>query len=70
MRVAELKKAYDELNPSDQLLFATLVAAEQTIKTDEFRTAIEQRHRAMDDGKKWPHEEVLRLHDELAKRSL
>jgi DNA phosphorothioation-dependent restriction protein DptG len=70
MSVAELKKAYDELKPDDQLLFATLVAADQMIKTDEFKSTIERRHRAMDEGKKWSQSDVLRLHEELSKQAL
>ena len=70
MSVAELKKAYDELDPDDQVLFATLVAADQMIKTGEFKATIDRRHSAMDEGKKWSHDEVLRLHEELAKRGL
>ncbi len=66
MSVSELKKAYDELQPGDQLVFATLVAADQMAKREDFQLAIERRHQAIDQGKKWAHDDVLRLHKELS----
>ena len=70
MTVMELKKAYAELPEKEQLLFASLLAAEQMAKDPEFGARLEARHQAMDAGKKWSHADVLELHDQLEKQGL
>lgn len=70
MSIAELKKAYSDLDPTEQVLFATLIAADQLSKSEEFKTVLDQRHRAMDEGRKWAHEDVQKLHEELRNREL
>jgi hypothetical protein len=70
MSVQELRKAYDELPETDQILFAALVAADQLTRQTEFAADLAQGHRAMDQGKKWTHADVLKLHGELEKQGL
>jgi hypothetical protein len=68
--VQELKKAYEDLAEEDQLLFATLVAADQLSRQAGFAADIARRHQAMDAGRTWSHADVLKLHDELTKQGL
>ncbi|SPE52437.1 hypothetical protein SBV1_1520014 [Verrucomicrobia bacterium] len=68
--VQELKKAYERLPESEQLLFAALIAAHQLARQSDFMGALARRHREMDRGKKWKHSDVLKLHGELKKQGL
>ncbi len=70
MSVAELKTAYDQLPETDQVLFAALVAADQLCRQPDFAADLSRRHRSMDEGKKWEHADVLKLHEELQKQGL
>jgi hypothetical protein len=69
MSVKELMEAYEELPAADQLLFASLVAADQLTRQPDFAATLARRHRAMDE-KKWSHEDARRLHHELEERGL
>lgn len=70
MSVAELKTAYEQLPETDQVLFAVLVAAYQLRRQPDFAADLARRHRSMDEGKKWEHSDVLKLHEELQKQGL
>ena len=70
MSVQELKRSYDELSKADQILFASLIAADQMVHQGEFAAEISRRHEVMDEGKKWSQEDVVRLHEELKTRGL
>ena len=65
MSVQELKKAYEGLPEQDQLLFASLIAADQLARQADFVDQLEHRHQAMEQDKKWSHEQMLALHREL-----
>ena len=70
MSVLELRKAYEALPEGEQILFASLIAADQLRREPDFELRLERNHNSMDEGKKWRHEEVLRLHEELKKQGL
>ncbi len=70
MSVQELRSRYDELTETDQMLFAALIAADQLARQPEFRAELARRHQEMDAGRKWSHEDALRLHRELEKQGL
>ena len=70
MSIQELKAAYSELPEHEQILFASLVAAEQMAKQPDFVAGIGRQHEAMDKGKKWDHNDVMALHGELEKLGL
>ncbi len=70
MSVQELRKAYEQLPEADQILFAALIGADQLSRQGEFSAELARRHRTMDQGRKWTHDDVLRLHEEMAKQGL
>ncbi len=70
MGVLELKQAHDRLSENEQLLLARFIAADQMLRDPEFAETLARRHRAMNEGKKWSHEDALSLHRELADRGL
>lgn len=70
MSVQELKRSYDELSKADQILFASLIAADQMVRQGEFEVEIFRRHEAMNAGKKWTQDDVARLHEELKTNGL
>lgn len=70
MSVQELKRSYDELSKADQILLASLIAADQMVRHGKFVAEISRRHETMEKGKKWRQEDVCRLHEELKTRGL
>lgn len=68
--VTELKQAYEELPESDRLFFAALIAADQMTHQPEFIAYLGRQHQSMDEGKKWSHDDVMRLHRELEKQGI
>ena len=70
MSVLELKKACAELPPEEQVLFAALIAADQVSKSPEFKAKIEAAQESMDRGKRWRHEDVIQLHEQLKNQDL
>ena len=70
MTALELTSAYAELPEPEQILFASLVAADQLRRQSEFVAMLDRRHQAMDQGKKWTHEAVLELHHKLEAQGL
>jgi hypothetical protein len=70
MSVHELTKAYQELPEADRIVFAALVAADQLARQPDFAADLDRRHKAMDEGRKWTHSDLLKLHTELEKQGL
>ncbi len=70
MSVQELKRGYEELSEADRELFAALIAADRLAHAGEFAAEITRCQQAMDAGRKWRHEDVLRLHEELGRQEL
>jgi hypothetical protein len=70
MSVQDLTKAYRELPEADRILFAALIAADQLAHRPDFAADLNRRHEAMDEGKKWNHSDILKLHTELEKEGL
>ena len=70
MNVAQLKDEYRRLPEEDQLLLASIIAADQMIKTPDYASRIEEAHRRIDQGQKLNHDQVQRLHKELETHGL
>jgi hypothetical protein len=61
MTAIELASVYAELPEQEQIVFASLVAADQMRRQSDYLALLERRHRAMDEGRKWSHEAVVEL---------
>ena len=70
MTATEFKQAYSELPEKEQILVASLIAADRMAKDSEFAFNLARRHHEMDAGKKWSHSDLLELHDRLAEEGL
>jgi hypothetical protein len=70
MNVSELKEAYSKLSKEDQLLFASIIAADQMIKDPAYAVRVSEAHRRLEEGEKLTHEQVKRQHEELEAQGL
>ena len=68
MSLAEIKEQIAELTPEERLEIAALIVHLTQASDPEYRAELDRRMAAMDAGKKYTEQDVLRLHEKLSQQ--